>query len=303
MANRAFDNKGVYSLLLTPFKEDRSIDFEVYKKYVEWQSRQGAQHLFACCGSSEMTTLTPDERIELATLAVKHANGTPVVATANVEPTWHGQVEEIKRMEQTGVEGLVFVTKGYCDNNDRMFTYLSELAEHTTLPIILYEFPGMQPHLMDAECYGKLVETGKFHGIKDTTCRIEKIKEKIAVQGDSAVLQANIPYLMEAYEAGARGVVATPTSCGAYLFSKMYDEFFVQNDREAANYTHQQICVLDNAIDSGFCASAKYLVRLCGIEGFNWYTRGSHNLNPQRLKSLRVFFDWAKATGFKFYND
>lgn len=303
MANKAFDNKGVYSLLLTPFNEDRSINFDVYKKYVEWQSRQGAQHLFACCGSSEMTTLTLDERIELATLAVKHSNGVPVVATANIEPTWHGQIEEIKRMEQTGVEGLVFVTKGYCDNNDRMFTYLSELAEHTTLPIILYEFPGMQPHLMDASVYGKLVETGKFYGIKDTTCLIEKIKEKIAVQGDSAVLQANIPYLMEAYEAGARGVIATPTSCGAYLFAKMYDEFFVQNDREAANLTHQQICVLDNAIDSGFCASAKYLVSLCGIDGFNWYTRGNHHLNPQRLKSIRVFYDWAKATGFKFYND
>ena len=303
MSTKEFNNKGVYSLLLTPFNEDRSINYDVYKKYVEWQSRQGAQHLFACCGSSEMTTLTLDERIKLATLAVEHSNGMSVVATANLEPTWHAQVEEIKRMEQTGVDGLVFVTKGYCDNNDRLFTYLSELSTLTELPIVLYEFPGMQPHLMAAEVYGKLVETGRFVGIKDTTCRMEPIKEKIAVQGDSAVLQANIPYLMEAYEAGARGVVATPTSCGAYLFAKMYDEFFVQNDREAANLTHQQICVLDNAIDSGFCASAKYLVSLCGNEGFNWYTRGAHHLNDQRLKSIRVFFDWAKATGFKFYND
>ncbi len=303
MSTKDFNNKGVYSLLLTPFNEDRSINFETYKKYVEWQARQGAQHLFACCGSSEMTTLTLDERIKLATLAVEHSNGMSVVATANLEPTWHAQVEEIKRMEQTGVDGLVFVTKGYCDNNERLFTYLSELSTLTELPIVLYEFPGMQPHLMAAEVYGKLVETGRFVGIKDTTCHIETIKEKIDVQGDSAVLQANIPYLMEAYEAGARGVVATPTSCGAYLFAKMYDEFFVQNDREAANLTHQQICVLDNAIDSGFCASAKYLVSLCGNDGFNWYTRGAHNLNAQRLKSIRVFFDWAKATGFKFYND
>lgn len=303
MSNKAFDNTGVYSLLLTPFKEDRSIDFEVYKKYVEWQSRQGAQHLFACCGSSEMTTLSLDERIELATLAVKHANGVPVVATANIEPTWHAQVEEVKRMEQTGVDGLVFVTKGYCNDNERLYTYLSELSDLTELPVVLYEFPGMQPHLMDASVYGRLAADGKVVGIKDTTCRIELIKEKIDVQGDTAVLQANIPYLMEAYEQGARGVVATPTSCGAYLFAKMYDEFFVQNDREAANLTHQQICVLDNAIDGGFCATAKYLVGLSGVEGFNWYTRGNHDLNPQRLKALRVFFDWAKATGFKFYND
>jgi hypothetical protein len=83
----------------------------------------------------------------------------------------------------------------------------------------------------------------------------------------------------------------------------MYDEFFVQNDREAANLTHQQICLLDNCIDSGFCASAKYLVSLCGIDDFNWYTRGSHELGSARLKSIRTFFEWAKATGLKFYND
>ena len=190
-----------------------------------------------------------------------------------------------------------------CDKGDELHDYLLDLASRTELPVVLYEFPGLQPHLMDPVTYGKLAASGKIQGIKDTTCKIEKIKEKIAVQGDSAVLQANIPYLMEAYEAGARGVVATPTSCGAYLFAKMYDEFFVQNDREAANLTHQQICLLDNAIDSGFCASAKYLVSLCGIDTFNWYTRGSHELGSARLKSLRVFHEWCKATGLKYYND
>ncbi len=300
--SKPFDNRGVYSLLLTPYHEDRSIDYKVYEQYVEWQARQGVQHLFACCGSSEMKELTLAERIKLATLAVEHAGGVPVMATANVEPSWFGQVEEVKAMEQTGVDALVFITKGFGNDSERLYTYIAELSSHTTLPVLLYEFPGDRPHLMAAECYGRLVKDGYVVGIKDTTSTIELIREKIAVQGDSAVLQANIPYLMEAYESGARGVVATPTTCGAYLFGKMYDEFFVQNDREAANRTHQQICVLDNAIDSGFCASAKYLVSLAGIP-MNWYTRGAHQLNAQRLKSLRVFHEWAKATGFKYYND
>ena len=300
--SKPFDNRGVYSLLLTPYHEDRSIDYKVYEQYVEWQARQGVQHLFACCGSSEMKELTLAERIKLATLAVEHAGGVPVMATANVEPSWFGQVEEVKAMEQTGVDALVFITKGFGNDSERLYTYIAELSSHTTLPVLLYEFPGDRPHLMAAECYGRLVKDGYVVGIKDTTSTIELIREKIAVQGDSAVLQANIPYLMEAYESGARGVVATPTTCGAYLFGKMYDEFFVQNDREAANRTHQQICVLDNAIDSGFCASAKYLVSLAGIP-MNWYTRGAHQLNAQRLKGLRVFHEWAKATGFKYYND
>lgn len=286
---------GVYSLLLTPFNEDRSIDFKTYEQYVEWQAAFKPQHLFPVCGSSEMRELKLDERLAIAGTTVKHSCGVPVFATANLEPSWEAQVNEVKAMEQTGVDGLVFVTKGYGADPERMYTYLCELASHTELPIVLYEFPGFSNHIMDGETYGRLVKTGRFKGIKDTTCTMHRIKEKIAVQGDSNVLQANIPLLYEAYLAGARGVIATPTTCGTQLFVKMWDEFS-QGRLEDAKKTFEHIILLDNAIDSGFCASAKYLVSLQGVP-MNWYTRGNHNLSEARMHSLKVWYDWAKSEG------
>lgn len=288
--------RGVYSLLLTPFKEDKSIDYDVYAQYVEWQVERGTHHLFSVCGSSEMTLLTPEERVKCATIAAKHSGNTEVVATANLEPTWHMQVEEVKRMEQTGVDGLVFVSKGYADSDERLVEYLSELAEYTTLPIILYEFPGMKPHNISGKAYGELVKTGKFHGIKDTTCTMAGIKEKIAVQGDSAVLQANIPLLFDAYMAGARGVCATPTSCGANLFREMYDEFFVEKNIEKARETFNEIILLDNAIDSDFNASAKYLVNLQGIP-MTTVTRAGSSVGEARRRSIEAYYEYAKAHG------
>ena len=288
--------RGVYSLLLTPFKEDKSIDYDVYAQYVEWQVERGTHHLFSVCGSSEMTALTPEERVKCATIAAKHSGSAEVVATANLEPTWHMQVEEVKRMEQTGVDGLVFVSKGYADNDERLVEYLGELAGYTTLPIILYEFPGMQPCNMSGKAYGELVKTGRFHGIKDTTCTMAGIKDKIAVQGDSAVLQANIPLLFDAYMAGARGVCATPTSCGANLFRKMYDEFFVEKDIAKARETFNEIILLDNAIDSGFNASAKYLVSLQGIP-MTTVTRTGSSVNEARRRSIEAYYEYAKEHG------
>jgi 4-hydroxy-tetrahydrodipicolinate synthase len=286
---------GVYTLLLTPFNEDKTIDYRAYEEYVSWQAAFKPQHLFAVCGSSEMTALTREERIKCAGLAVKNSNGVPVYATGNLEAKHEDEIEEIKALEQQGVSGLVFVSKGMCDRPDEQFEYLSELATHTELPIILYEFPGMRPHLMQASVYGKLVATGRFKGIKDTTCSIEMIKEKIAVQGDSNVLQANIPYLYDAYEAGARGVVATPTTCGADLFVKMWDEW-VKGDKESAKNTYHQIINLDNAIDSGFNASAKYICHLRGVN-MNWINRGDTQLSPARMRSLKAYCDWAASEG------
>ena len=88
--SKEFNNRGVYSLILTPFNEDRSINYNTYEKYVEWQARQGADHLFACCGSSEMMELTLDEREKLAKLADKinafsEKYGVTVVATNSID--------------------------------------------------------------------------------------------------------------------------------------------------------------------------------------------------------------------------
>lgn len=290
------DYRGIYALLLTPFKQDKTIDYDVYAQYVEWQANRGAHHLFSVCGSAEMTFLTLEERIKCAEIAVKHSGDVEVVATANLEPTWHEQVEEIKRMEQTGVDGLVFVTRGYGDNDDRTVNYINRLTEYTSLPILLYEFPGFKPHCMSGDAYGRLAENDKIIGIKDTTSTIEGIKAKIAKQGDTAVLQANIPFLYDAYMAGARGVCATPTSCGVNLFRKMYDEFFVEKDIEKAKNTYNDIILLDNAIDSGFNASAKYLVQLQGIP-FETYTRAGAVLSSARVRSLEAFYAYALEHG------
>ena len=149
---------GIYSLMLTPYHEDLSVDYDAYEEYADWQVAQGVEHLFAVCGSSEMAELKLEERLKLAELTVKHKGGTTVVATANMEPSWFAQVEEVKRMTATGVDGIVFTTKGFGNDPDRLVNYIGELKQYTDLPVFMYEFPGHRPHLISGECYGRLVK-------------------------------------------------------------------------------------------------------------------------------------------------
>ena len=297
MAKLTRDNKdGIYSLMLTPFFEDRSIDYNTYEEYADWQVSQGVEHLFAVCGSSEMKELTLEERLKLAELTVKHKGETTVVATANIEPTKEGNLEEIKKMEQTGVDGIVLTTKGMGDNDEKLVEYIRDLASTATVPVFLYEFPGFQPHKMSGKAYGELTKDGLIWGIKDTTCTMEGIQAKIDNKGDSTIIQANMPYLFDSYVAGARGVMATPTSCGGAFFQRFH-EAFVSGDMALAEQRYNEIIHLDNAINDGFCASAKELIRLQGVKSFNWFTRGSHHLDGARLRSLKSFHDWCVANG------
>ena len=296
MAQLTKENKdGIYSLMLTPYFEDRTIDYATYEKYTEWQVSQGVDHLFAVCGSSEMTKLTLEERLKLATLTAKHKGNTTIVATANIEATVEENIEEIKKMEQTGVDGLVLTTKGLGDDDDKIVDYITKLLDVASLPVFLYEFPGFRPHLMSGKAYGELAKTGKIWGIKDTTSTFEGIKDKIDNKYESTIIQANMPFLWDSYVAGARGVMATPTSCGGAFFQRFH-EAFVSGDMKLAEQRYNEIILLDNAIDSGFNASAKYLVQLQGIP-MSTVTRAGATLSPARMRSIESFHEYATQKG------
>ena len=288
--------EGIYLLMLTPYHEDLSVDYTTYEKYVEFQASQGAEHLVAVCGSSEMARLNLNERIRLAELTVKHKGNTTVVATANMEFGLEAQKEEIKRMSETGVDGIVFTTKGMGNRPDELVEYIGTLRNQTHLPVFMYEFPGAKPHLISGETYGRLVRECGICGIKDTTCSIEAISDKIKNKGDSCVIQANMPYLFEAFKRGARGVMATPTACGGAFFARFYDAFR-SGDLALAEKRFDEITLLDCAIDSGFNVSAKYLVQLQGIEGMRPINRDGVTLSPARLNSLRSFHHWCVENG------
>ncbi|WP_028549705.1 dihydrodipicolinate synthase family protein [Paenibacillus sp. UNC451MF] len=282
--------KGVYALLLTPFASDGSIDWDVYERYVDWQLAQHPHHLFAVCGSSEMLTLHLDERLRLAKTAVQQAGSTPVVVTANLEGSLEEQIEEVQQMEQTGVTGLVLTTKGMGNDQDQLLSYLFELASHTSLPILMYEFPGHKPHHMHPETYRKLIESGRFVGIKDTTCTQEGIQSKIDVAPDSVVLQANIPWLLDSLRTGAGGIMATPSTAAAGLHRKLWDE--ASSGSNAAEDTHAQLVSLSAMIGSSFPATAKYLVSCQGIP-MTTVTRTKAELSSEQYRALQVWYEWA----------
>ena len=287
---------GIYSLMLTPYFEDKSIDYKTFEAYAEWQAASGVEHLFAVCGTSEMANLTLDERLKLASLTVKHKGNTTVVATANMQFGMDEQLEEVRRMSDTGVDGLVFTTKGLGDRPEELVEYIGKLKAATDLPVFLYEFPGLRPHLISGETYGKLVEAYGIKGIKDTTSTYEGITDKLKYKGDSCVIQANMPFLYDAFVAGSRGVMATPTACGSAFFARFY-EAFMSGDTELAKRRYHEIILLDDSIDNGFNNSAKYLVHLQGIRGMQPINRSGSPLSSARMRSIRAFHDWCVGEG------
>src|SRR5690606_18353037 len=82
------------------------------------------------------------------------------------------------------------------------------LADLSPVPVILYEFPGVSPHMIPSAVYGELVRSYGVSAIKDTTCTMEGITAKIEAAPGSMVIQANTSFLLESIQAGVRGIMA-----------------------------------------------------------------------------------------------
>ncbi len=291
------DFTGIYSLMLTPYNDDKTVDYETYEEYCDFTAEKNPDHFFAVCGSSELSLLTLEERLKLASLSVKHKGFATVVATANMEKDFNDQIEEVKRMSDTGVDGLVFTTKGLGNEPRKLVEYIGNLRRYTSLPVLMYEFPGLTPHNITGETYGRLVKECGISGIKDTTRTLDGIKSKIDNKRDSVVIQANIPYLLDSYKAGARGVMATPTTCGVSFFRRFHDAF-IKGDLKEAERRYNEIILLDNALNAHkFGNSARYLAKLQGVKNMKIISRAVPSLTPADMRSLESFYAFSKENG------
>ena len=103
--------EGIWPVMLTPFTEDNQVDYPALKELVEWYIKNGVDGLFAVCQSSEMFSLSLDERIKIAAKVKEYAAGrVPVVASGHISDSIEGQIQELKEMAATGVDAVVLIT-------------------------------------------------------------------------------------------------------------------------------------------------------------------------------------------------
>ncbi len=293
-----FSAEGVFSLLLTPFSSDGSIDWIAYERYVAWQIEQQPHGLFAVCGSSEMKWLSLDERLQLAYRAVQLAGTLPVIATANPGEDVALHEEEMKCLVDTGVSGIVLVPPaGMGENPLRLEEYFRRMTEKAGCPVFLYEWPQVNAYQIDAALYGRLSHDGLVAGIKDTTCTLEGIVAKVKASASGAVVyQANTPFLLESLRQGARGSLGIITTAYADLTLELWNTF-IDNDSDAEEI-QQDLVYLDAVLRFSWPRMAKCLAGLRGLP-IAPTCRWPGNLSPECIQAARTFhaYDLRKRGG------
>ena len=134
---------GAVVALVTPFKEDLSVDYDQLEKFIDFQIDNGTDSIVICGTSGEASTMSHDEQIEVVSACVSHVNGrVPVIAGAGANCTDEA-LNLAKRSEKAGADGLLVVTPYYNKATQKgLEEYYTTVGNSVDIPIIMYNVPG-----------------------------------------------------------------------------------------------------------------------------------------------------------------
>ncbi|BAA29941.1 dihydrodipicolinate synthase family protein [Pyrococcus horikoshii] len=133
--------EGVIVPLITPFKEDHSIDFEALEWLIKFLEEKGVHGIFINSTTGEFTSLSLEERKILAEKGREVTSRTYLVGTGSTST--FEVIELTKHAKEIGADGVVIVSPYYCRlKEDAIFKHFSMVAEKVDIPIILYAIPS-----------------------------------------------------------------------------------------------------------------------------------------------------------------
>lgn len=239
MAENQFSG-GVWPVMLTPFTNDGEVDYPALERLIEWYIENGVSGLFAVCQSSEMFFLSLEERVKVAGFVKEKAAGrVPVIASGHVSDAFEEQAEEIRQIAKTGADAVILITNRLAKQEESDEVWLSNLKKLLAeipedIKLGFYECPYPYKRVLSKEMTAWCAQTGRFYFLKDTSCDIRSIKDKLHVcKGTNLKLyNANTATLLESLQAGAAGYSGVMANMQCRLYDKLTADFAKQ-DMEA----------------------------------------------------------------------
>ncbi|WP_159592717.1 4-hydroxy-tetrahydrodipicolinate synthase [Chelativorans xinjiangense] len=264
--------RGSITALVTPFRQDGSLDKDAFRAFVEWQIEEGTTGLVPVGTTGESPTLTHEEHREVVRLCVEAAAGrVPVIAGAGSNSTREA-IGFVEHAEKVGADAVLVVTPYYNKPNQKgLYEHFAAVARSTSLPIIIYNIPGRSVIDMTPETMGRLAAGFRnIAGVKDATGKVERVSEQRLTCGKDFIQLSGEDASALGFNAhGGVGCISVTANVAPRLCSK-FQEATLNGDKEKAIDLQDRLMPLHKAlfIEPGLCGAKYALSRLGKVENF-----------------------------------
>ena len=162
--------KGSLVAIVSPMHDDGSLDFDAYRRLIDWHVAEGTSAIVAVGTTGESPTVTPNEHGELIKVAVEAAAGRiPVIAGTGGNSTAEA-IELTRHAKHVGADATLQVVPYYNKpTQEGLYQHFRKIAETVDLPVILYNVPSRTVADMSTETTVRLAQVPGIVGLKDAT--------------------------------------------------------------------------------------------------------------------------------------
>lgn len=203
--------RGAGVALITPFHEDKSVNYEMLEKLVERQIENGTDAIIVCGTTGEPATMSEEERLAVISCVMKCANHRiPVIAGTGSNST-EGTVNFTRKVSALDVDGLLVVTPYYNKATQKgMYEHYKSVAAQTELPIILYNVPSRTGCNLLPQTVAHIAEDcTNVVGIKEASGNLSQIAHLARLTQDRlAIYSGNDDLILPVLSLGGIGVIS-----------------------------------------------------------------------------------------------
>lgn len=206
--------KGVFTAIVTPFKENGDVDYDSLGKIVEFQIENTISGLVPVGTTGESPTLSHDEHKEVIKFVVdKVAKRVPVIAGTGSNSTREA-IELTAEAKKIGADASLQVCPYYNKpTQEGIFQHYKAIAEEVDLPLVIYNIPGRTSKNIEVETIAKLAQFKNVVGIKEAAGSISQMQDIILqTPDDFCVLSGDDSLTFPLMAIGGHGVISVASN-------------------------------------------------------------------------------------------
>lgn len=238
--------KGMGVALVTPFKNDKSIDFEALGRLLEYQISNATDYFVVLGTTAETPALTPDEKKSIREFVVERVNGRVPLVLGMGSNNTAGLVEEFKNTDLGAFSAILSVVPYYNKpSQEGIYQHYKAVAQATDKPIVLYNVPGRTGVNMTPETTLRLAnDFSNIVAIKEASGNISQMDEIIKSKPrDFSVISGDDGITFPLLTLGAIGVISVIGNAFPKEFSRMV-RLALNGDYEKALQIHHRFTEL-----------------------------------------------------------
>jgi 4-hydroxy-tetrahydrodipicolinate synthase len=215
--------KGSLVAIVSPMHEDGSIDFDAYRRLIEWHIAEGTHGIVAVGTTGESPTVDVDEHNELVRIAVETARKrVPVIAGTGGNSTAEA-IELTQHAKKVGADATLQVVPYYNKpSQEGLYRHFKTVAETVDLPVILYNVPGRTVADLATDTTLRLATVPGIVGIKDATGDLARGTDLLRrAPKQFAVYSGNDDSALALMLVGGHGVISVTANVAPRLMSEL----------------------------------------------------------------------------------